>query len=179
MVTQSFMPINVVTTPATLNWGNFTPVGTIIDPADGTQQDSYTTYVFAIEEKSPRVVNGLQAMAETFNITITPSAQIKLGTVRTNVLLSHEQFHYDVGIVCARALARALAALRAADVPALVLAFKAARQLHMMTRPEIIQKRYDMDTRHGTNAHYQKVWKQAMVSCLANPKSDQLMGFYL
>lgn len=173
------MPINVIANPATLTWGNFIPSTIVIDPADGTNQLSYTNYLFKIQTVPTRIIDGRHAMAETFDITITPDAKIKWGTTRTDALLSHEQFHYDVGIVCARVLAVKLAALRAPGIPTLTFEFEEARELHMLTRPGIIQQHYDRDTSHGTNAHFQKVWKNAMTSCLANPKSTQILGLWL
>ncbi|HVF92096.1 MAG TPA: DUF922 domain-containing protein [Blastocatellia bacterium] len=174
------MAITVVANPANLTWANFTPSGTqILDPGDGTLVDAFTRFNFDLPPLPPREINGQFAMADPNVITITPNAQVFTGVLQTPALLSHEQFHYDVGIVTARALARQLMALRAPNQGALVTAVQSAARLHFITRAGILQRRYDLDTRHGTNAHFQKIWKDRMVTCLANPRSDQLGGFFL
>jgi hypothetical protein len=166
--------------PAISAWGNFTRFATqIVDPNDGTLVDALTRFDFNLPALPPRMVNGQFAMADPNVITITPNAQVFTGVLQTAALLSHEQFHYDVGIITARALARQVMALRAANQAALATAVQNAAQLHFTTRARLLQRRYDLDTRHGTNAHYQKNWKDRMASCLANPRCDQLGGFLL
>jgi hypothetical protein len=174
------MAITVVANPVTLAWANFTPSGTqILDPGDGTLVDAFTRFNFNLPPLPARTVNGQFAMADPNVITITPNAQVFTGVAQTPALLSHEQFHYDVGIVTARALARQLMSLRAPTQAALVTAVQSAALLHFTTRAGLLQRRYDLDTRHGTNAHFQKIWKDRMAVCLANPRSDQLGGFFL
>ena len=174
------MAITVQAVPASLTWGNFAVVpNKILDPADNTLVDAYTTFRYQMPNLPPRQINGQFALADPMTITITPSAQVWSGIAQTAGLLSHEQLHYDVGIVTGRALARELTRLRAPSLPALVTALNAAVQLHFHTRAGLLQKRYDLDTRHGANAHYQRIWKDRMTACLANPNADQLGGFYL
>jgi hypothetical protein len=173
------MAITVSASPTALAWSNFTTVGSLTDPADGTAVDAYTTFNFNIPALPPRTVGGQFALADPLVISITPNAQVRTGVAQTTGLLSHEQFHYDVGIVCGRALARELMRLRAANVPALGAALRTAVTLHFTTRAGLIQRRYDIDTRHGTNAHYQKVWKDRMAVVLAKPNADQIGGFWL
>jgi hypothetical protein len=174
------MAITVVANPATLAWSNFTPVLTrILDPGDGTLVDALTRFNFNMDDRPPRTVAGQFALAENLTITITPNAQVWTGVSQTRKLLDHEQLHYDVGIVTGRGLARQLMALRAPTVQALGAAVREAARLHFVTRAGLLQRRYDLDTSHGANNHYQMIWKQRMAACLANPSSDQLGGFYL
>jgi hypothetical protein len=174
------MAITVNANPAVLTWANFVPVPMQIpDPNDGTLVDAVTRFNFNMPAQPPRNIGGKFALADPLVITITPNAMVFTGVAQTAALLSHEQFHYDVGIVTGRALARHLMRLRAPSLPALVTQVQAATQLHFMTRAGLLQSRYDIDTRHGTNAHYQKIWKDRMTKCLANPLADQLGGFYL
>jgi hypothetical protein len=174
------MAITVVASPATLTWANFTVVpAQMIDPNDGTLVDAITRFDFSLPNLSPRTINRQLAMADPNVITITPNAQVWSGVALTAALLSHEHFHYDVGIVTARALARQLMAVRASNMAGLSSAVQNAAQLHFQTRAGLLQRRYDIDTRHGTNAHFQNIWKGRMTACLANPLSDQLGGFWL
>lgn len=176
------MAITVQTNPVNLTWANFTVVpNQIVDPADGTLVDAYTTFNFAVTPVPPntQTIGGQLAFAEPMTITITPNARVWSGVAQTAALLSHEQWHYDIGTVTARALARQIPTLRGATFAALIASLRAALAFHFSTRAGLLQKRYDIDSRHGTNAHYQRVWKDRMTACLANPKSDQLGGFYL
>jgi len=174
------MAITVVARPAVLAWANFRSVAAqIVDPNDGTLVDALTRFDFNLPDRPARRVGGHFALAYPNVITITPNAQVFNGVLQTAALLSHEQFHYDVGVATARALARQLMRLRAATEAALGAAVRDAARLHFMTRAGLLQKRYDLDTHHGTSAHYQKIWKNSMTACLANPRSDQIGGFWL
>jgi hypothetical protein len=173
------MAITLSATPTTLSWSNFTVVASLVDPADGVAVDAFTSFAFNIPNLPPRTLGSQVALADPMTITLTPNAQVRSGAAQTAGLLDHEQFHYDVGIVTGRALARELTRLRAPNLAALRSAFLQAVNLHFTTRTGLLQRRYDIDSRHGTNAHYQKIWKDRMAVCLANPNSDQLGGFWL
>ena len=132
------MAITVVATPASLAWKDFTPSKTrIVDPSDGTLGDALTRFNFTLPKLPIRKVGGQFAMADPNVITITPNAQVYTGAVKTTALLSHEQFHYDVGIVTARALARELMSLLAPNPTALGTA---ARALSAVTESQRIPK---------------------------------------
>jgi hypothetical protein len=174
------MAITAVATPATLSWADFVVVPTqIVDPNDGSLVDAVTRFNFNIPDLAPRTVNGQVAMADPNVITIAPNSRVFSGVAQTAALLSHEQFHYDVGFVVARSLGRHLAALRARDVATLRVLFADAARLHIDVRVRLLQNRYDIDTRHGTNAHFQKIWKDRMRHCLAHARADHLGGFWL
>ena len=172
------MAITVSANPVVLRWQHFRSVGTLIDPADGQAMDAYTSFNYNIPA-TPQSSGRHQTVADPLVITITPNCKVRTGATRTAALLSHEQFHYDVGIVTARALARQLSHLRANTVAALATQLRAAVRLHFTTRAGLLQRRYDKDTHHGTNAHYQGIWKNRMRTCLGNSRADQLGGYYL
>jgi hypothetical protein len=173
------MPITVNANPARLTWANFTTVLNLTDPNDGTVVDAVTEFNYNIPNMPPRTVNGMQALAQIFQITITPNARVRTGITQTAGLLAHEQLHYDVGIAIARQLARELENLRAPDLAGLRTALQNAVTLHFHTRARLIQNRYDIDSRHGTNAHYQQVWARMITDAIANPRSTKIGGFYL
>jgi hypothetical protein len=174
------MKINVITVPQILTWHDFTPSsGRLIDPNDGSLIDALTAFNFNFPSLPPVVKNGVYSLSLPNNIIIGPSAQVWVGVSKTAKLLSHEQFHYDVGTATARALARQLAVLKANSVAKLGTMMREAFNLHFTKRAGLIQRRYDLDTRHGTNDYYQKIWKKRMDQCLADPKSTTIGGFYL
>lgn len=174
------MAITVQPTKINLSWSDFKVVpNQIVDPADSALVDAYTTFEYSIPDLPPRTVNGQLALADPMTIKISPKGSVWSGVMQTQALLSHEEWHYHVGIVVARAFARHAARLRASNMAGLIAVFQEAFKLHFITRVGLLQKRYDLDTSHGVNVHYQKIWKGRMTVCLANPNSDQLGGFYL
>jgi hypothetical protein len=174
------MAITVVANPVSLTWSNFRPSAVrLIDPSDGTFIDALTRFNYNIANRPFQRIDGQFALADQLTITITPNARVYTGVTQTDALLSHEQLHYDVGIVTGRALARDLRALRSADQAGLIAAAQTAVELHFSTRAGAIQRRYDQDTRHGTDATTQTLWKDRMSACLANPDSDMLSGLQL
>lgn len=174
------MAITAVADPDDLSWDDFdvTP-DRIEDPADGTLVDAFTRFEFAFPDLPPRKIGHEFALADPNVITISPLAQVFANVLQTDELLSHEQLHYDVGFVTARALARELTRMRAPTLAALKAALRDAFHLHFKTRAGLIQRRYDKDTTHGTITHYQKIWKDSMAGCLANERSDILLGWWL
>lgn len=174
------MAITVSATPATLTWANFTVTpNQILDPADGTLVDAYTTFEYSIPNVSPVVNGGVFTIPDNLTIAITPRASVWSGVTQTAALLSHEQWHYDVATITGRAMCRELARLRGTSLADLRLKIQESIKLHFITRAGLLQKRYDLDTRHGTNAHYQKIWKDRMAATLANPNADTMGGFWL
>jgi hypothetical protein len=174
------MAITAVASPDDLTWDNFevTP-DRILDPGDGTLVDAFTRFDFDLPDLPPRKIGNEFALADPNVIAISPNAQVFANVLQTDELLSHEQLHYDVGMVTARALARELTRMRAPTLAALKGAIRDCCHLHLKTRAGLIQRRYDKDTNHGTIAHYQKIWKDGMTGCLANERADLLLGWWL
>lgn len=173
------MTITAFRIPTALASIHFVGAAKIIDPHDGSEQLAATDYHVDLPSLPTRSVGGKTALAETFRIKITPRAKIKLGTVLTTELRDHEQFHFDVGFVIARRVAVVLSALRADSTAELDAKFKDVMHLHFKTRNKLIHRRYDLDTRHGTQAHYQKVWTDRMRACLLDASAKEIGGFYL
>lgn len=174
------MAITVSASPTALSWTNFTvSPSKILDPADGTLVDAYTSFGYTFPNSAPASTDGVFRFPDVYTITIKPKASVWSGISQTAALLSHEQWHYDVATITGRALCRELARLRADSLSELRTKMNEAVELHFHTRAGILQKRYDIDTRHGTNAHYQKIWKDRMTKTLADPKADTMGGFWL
>jgi hypothetical protein len=173
------MSITVRRNPERLTWADFISIPIVIDPNDGTEQVAFTAFDFDIPYRPPRTVDGELALAETFEITISPRARVKRGAPQSLELLAHQQFYYDVGFVVARVVARELTTLRTGDARELELAVWNSIQLHFVFRAGLIQRRYDLDTKHGTVRYDQQLWTSRMSACLADPLSNQIGGFWL
>lgn len=174
------MAITIQATPVNLSWSNFTVTSSQIpDPADGSLVDAYTTFDYNFPNAAPVNTGGVFSIPDPYSITIAPRAQVFSGVTQTAALLSHEQWHYDVATITGRALCRQLARITGNSLPDLRVKMQAAIQLHFHTRAGILQKRYDLDTGHGTIAHYQKIWKDRMTKTLADATADTMGGFWL
>lgn len=182
------MPITATRAISTLSWSEFAVVNPpLVDPADGHQVDAYTSFNWELPNRPPQIIDGQLALNQNNVLRITPSdgvtptgrPKVTRPTSQTAALLAHEQFHYDVGFVIARVVARNLMALRKPDAASMIAAIGQLTHFHFRTRAKLIQSRYDIDSRHGTNSTYQRIWKQKMVHCLANPNATKLGGFWL
>jgi hypothetical protein len=163
------MSITVRRDPERLTWADFISIPIVIDPNDGTEQMAFTAFDFNVPDELPRTIDGQLALSETFEIIITPRARVKRGGPQSPELLAHQQFCYDVGFVVARVVARELTTLRAGDERELASAVWNTIQSHFIFRAGLIQRRYDLDTRHGTVRYDQQLWTWRMSTCLADP----------
>lgn len=182
------MSITANRNPINLAWSDFDVVSPpLIDPADGKTVDAYTSFAYDLPVRPPQTIDGQIALFQNNVLTITPSdgssatgrPKITRGTPQTAALLDHETFHYDLGFVIARVVARNLMSLRKPSVAELAVALQETMDYHFRTRTGRIQSRYDIDSRHGTNSTYQRIWKQRMAACLSNPNATKLGGYWL
>ena len=173
------MAITVTRSVANLTAANYTPIPVVVDPADGTVQTAYTTFEYDFPDRPARTVDGQLALADPNVMTLKPRCIITTGATMTPALLAHEQFHYDVGFVVARRFVKQLMRLRAATYAELSVKFNQCFTLHIITRVGLLQRRYDLDTHHGTIARYQRIWTDRMAACLRDSNATQLGGFWL
>ena len=174
------MSIDVKPTHTTLRWSDFTVTSNRpVDPADNTAQDSVTAFEYALENKGPRKVGNEFAFPDPWKFTVSPRAVVWSGAAQTAALLDHEQFHYDVGIVCARAMARSLSRVRVRKESELMGVLLSHERLHLHRRAGLLQRHYDRETNHSRNAVAQSRWKRNMAACLANPSLLMLGGWWL
>jgi hypothetical protein len=173
------MTITVTRSKTTLTAGDYTAVPTLTDPRDGSAVDALTNFDFNLPDLPPQTIDGRLALAHPLTMTLRPNCRRRSSVTMTPGLLAHEQFHWDCAFVVARRFAREAGALRAATQADLAARFQALFRLHMRTRNDLIQGRYDIDSRHGTNAHYQGIWKRRMTACLGDANATQIGGFYL
>jgi Bacterial protein of unknown function (DUF922) len=112
-------------------------------------------------------------------LVIHPISTYLQGTQVSDDLLDHEQGHYDIGLLVARALAPELAALSALTAIELKHKIVAVRDKHKIYRMEAIHKRYDRETKHGTDGIAQTLWNGVIRITLAIPSPTSIMGLPL
>lgn len=165
------MAITVTPNPVTLKWSNFKTVFHL--PV--TNEDAHIDISFNIPNRPFRRANGRIMMAETFQIGVSPIAKVINNASQTADLLSHEQGHYDIGILIAWAMARDFMKLTAATPAALKNAIRTCFNLHKETRMRPIQKKYDLDTKKSRNRLEQQRWDSMIRRCLsARPQCSQI-----
>jgi hypothetical protein len=172
------MPIKVVAKPEQLSWSNFSERDKVIDPNDKTEVSAVTGFEREIPGVKPRNVDGKLAFPEDLEIIITPDAAVRKGVTKSDKLLSHEQFHYDVGIASARVIAHKLQLVRGNKISDLDTAQGEIEALHDF-RTKLIHRAYDRETRHGRNEAAQRSWKKLMEAVLAKPGTTQIGGWWL
>ena len=171
--------------PVFLKWANFQQAGhqlyaRVSKPPYQVPVEALTAFDYNVPPLPPRqVANGQLALAETFEITITPNAQLSPGANQTPDLLSHEQLHYDVATVTGRQLARELMQLRKPTAQQLGAEMRRLVDLHFTKRAGLISRRYDDDTRNNAIPRYQTLWKTMMTDCLSHPDRTYIDGFRL
>jgi hypothetical protein len=174
------MAITAFRNPTLLTFDDFVEQTVVIDPADGSVNDAFTRFKFEFLPDLPAErVQGRFRIPRTMAISITPDAKIRTGATRSADLLAHEQLHYDVGFVIARQLARELNVIDYATEAALRAEVNSLFDLHFVTRARLIQTRYDRESNHGLNAHFQKYWSDKMRACLADKFATQIGGWWL
>ncbi len=170
------MPILVKPTKTKLAWSDFTVSSDALqdDEAEAGYGSEFRPAVF-----KPRNIKGRAHLPATYTIRVWPKHRVAPGADKTAELLAHEQVHYDVGIVCARALARDLKGVNGADPDELLTLIDGLHDLHMLTRAGAIQDAYDTQTKHGHDSTKQKEWETAMAQCLASTTMTRIMGLPL
>jgi hypothetical protein len=168
------MAITAAANPAQLTWNRFTEVPYLPD-----NEDAHVDPHFDIPRLPLRRVGSDFALAATFAVSVTPRARVRQGASKTTTLLAHEQGHYDLGLLAARAMARELETLRAPSQAALATALQTCFTLHTDTRLGPIQERYDTDTSHGTVSAQQQRWESMIRAALSTSPCNSINGMSL
>ena len=103
-------------------------------------------------------------------------------------LLAHEQVHWDIFFIVARATARAIGAMseateatlrRKADSAVTARLMDGSSNNGLLSVNDSIQAAYESETVHGANMAAQILWQAQVTAALAAPTSDQLGRFSL
>jgi len=155
------MAITVSPNPVNLQWSNFRTVPSLPD------EEAHVDINFNVPNRPFRQVNGQFMMAETFQIGVLPVAKVVQGASQTAELLSHEQGHYNLGILVGWAMAREFMQLQAPNPAALGTAIRNCFNRHKDTLMPPIQRKYDQDTNHSRNRQQQQRWDLLIRQCMA------------
>jgi len=163
------MPISILPTPVSLSWSDFSTVNSL-----SNHEDAHIDPGYEVQIRPLRRINNQFMLAETFELRVHPRARVLKTANQTSDLLAHEQGHYDIGILAARALAADLASLSAKTPSELSRLASDTFTLHTHTRLGPIQHAYDHDTNHSQNTQEQQRWSQMIATALANASATSI-----
>lgn len=173
------MAINVVANPVALSWSNFLVVNS--SPALSGNEVAQIHPEMAFPSNVQTVPTGGIFKLNSFTITVAPVQQdtiVLRSATQTPELLKHEQGHYDLLILVARAMARELGAASDPSSPGLAAKVQTIRQAHN-SRAKSIDSAYDTQTRNGQDVAAQTAWNMAIAAGLGNPASTTVKGMQL
>jgi hypothetical protein len=177
------MGMTLVMNPAKLAWSHFQVVASPVMP-NGATSSAFTNFTWEYGSYTPVQTGGMFALPD-LRLVIEPDCRIwKDSAARTDkakgdALLSHEQFHYDLAHVIGRVVIVKMSKLRARTEAILKTELDVLLDFHFITRADLINRRYDLETNHGMNKHYQTHWKRLMDQTLLNPNALTLGGYWL
>jgi len=170
------MAVNVIANPTNLSWSNFR----VVDSSPDLSGDE-VAQVHPEMRLPPNVQvvnsNGVFRM-NAFTITVAPVPQdtiVLRSATQTADLLRHEQGHYDLLILVAKAMARDLGAATDSSARALNTQVQTIQQTHN-ANAQAIDAAYDTQTDHGKDSLQQTSWNQAIAAALGNPATSTVRG---
>lgn len=163
------MPITIVPHPVTLSWSDFSTVNSL-----SNHEDAHIDPGYELQNRPLRRVGNQFMLAETVELRVHPRARVLRSANQTTDLLAHEQGHYDIGILAARALAADLVSLSAKTPSELSRLANDTFTLHTRTRLGPIQHAYDTDTNHSQNTQEQQRWSQMIATAMGNASATSI-----
>ncbi|HSD10452.1 MAG TPA: DUF922 domain-containing protein, partial [Candidatus Binatia bacterium] len=116
-----------------------------------------------------------------FTITVAPEpgqTMVRRSAVLTEYLLLHEQGHYDIVVLAARALARELEAMTASSAQELSHRVEECVDKHT-NRAKALSEAYDRETDRSRNRKAQARWIELIAAASSDPRTRSLVGLPL
>jgi hypothetical protein len=162
--------------PPRLTWSLFRSVDSLADSEDAH---------IAAEISFPRPLR-VESFAggyrlPAFTITVAPEPSrtvVRRGAEGSAELLRHEQGHFDIVVLAARALARELASVSASSGTELSQRAEDGTAKHT-DRAADLSKAYDRQTDHGRDLAEQRRWSDRIDAALAMEAAEELAGMPL
>ena len=172
------MRIAVQADPPRLRWSDFRRVDAI--PGSSEQARIAAEMSFPQPLKIERGGDGRYRLP-AFTITVAPEpsrTMARRSAGRSNSLLRHEQGHYDIVVLAARALARELESMTASSAQALTRRVEDCVSKHT-ARAARLSEAYDRKTEHGNDATEQELWIERIRAALEETDPAGLEGLPL
>ena len=164
--------ITVRADPPRLSWSAFRHV----DSIPGSSEDAR----IAAEMSFPRSLRIEQSDGSyrmpPFTITVTTEptrTMVRRSAGASSLLLRHEQGHFDIVVLAARALAREIESTTSGSAAELSRRVKALVDEHT-ARAERLSEAYDRDTAGSRNATAQARWSEMIAAAMRHPAPSRL-----
>ncbi|MET0152698.1 MAG: DUF922 domain-containing protein [Candidatus Binatia bacterium] len=168
--------ITVRADPPVLTWSAFRSVESLAESEDAH---------IAAEISFPRPLRMESAdgvyRLPAFTITVAPEparTRVRRSAQRSAALLRHEQGHYDIVVLAARALGRELASITASSASDLSRAVEDCVAKHT-ERAARSSEAYDRETDHGRSLSEQTRWSARIAAALTAETVGELLGMPL
>lgn len=165
--------ITVRAEPAVLSWSLFSHVDTIPDSSEDARMAAEMSFPQPL--RMERLEDGRYRMPP-FVITVSPQparTMVRRSAASSSVLLRHEQGHYDIVVLAARALARDLESTTAGSAAGLSKRVKSLVDEHT-ARADRLSYAYDHDTANSRNAVAQALWTEMIDAAMKEPSPTRL-----
>jgi len=161
--------------PPRLSWSLFRRVDSI--PASSEHARIAAEMSFPQPLKIERAPDGRYRLPP-FTITVAPEptrTMARRSVALPDALLRHEQGHYDIVLLAARALARELDTMTAPSAAELIRSVEDCVAKHT-ARAERLSETYDRQTDHSHDGTAQERWTAQIRAALAAGEAAQLEG---
>jgi hypothetical protein len=173
------MPITVTPNPVNLTWANFRAVDSSPDLSGDEVAQIHPQTSMPNQVQVVRNQNVFKLGSFTIGVApVTQDTIVLRSAQQTADLLRHEQGHYDLLILTARAMARDLEAVTAGSAGDLNTRVQAIQQTHA-DRADKLDKAYDNQTKNGKDAKVQSDWNGWIAAALGNRAAASINGMQL
>ena len=169
--------VDVQANPSRLQWSLFRRV----DSMPGSSEDAR----IAAEMSFPRPLKmenvGGEYRLPSFTITVAPEparTMVRRSVALSEYLLRHEQGHYDIVVLAARALARELDVMTAASGQELSQRVQDCVDKHT-DRAKALSEAYDRETDRSRDPKAQVRWTERIAAALSDPQTSNIAGLPL
>jgi hypothetical protein len=169
--------IDVQANPSRLEWSLFRRV----DAIPGSSEDARIAAEMSFPQplKVERAGDGYRLPSFTIIVAPEPArTMVRRSAPLSEYLLHHEQGHYDIVILAARALARELEAMTSASAEELSRRAKDCVDKHT-NRAKDLSEAYDRETDRSRDPTAQARWIERIAAALSDPRTANLAGLPL
>jgi hypothetical protein len=177
VVSAARTPIEVRANPSRLDWSLFRRV----DSISGASEDARIAAEMSFPQPLRVERTGAGYRLPPFTITVAPEparTMVRRSAVLSEYLLGHEQGHYDIVILAARALARELEAMTAPSAQELSRRAQDCIDRHT-NRAKDLSEAYDRETDRSRDPATQARWTEQIAAAMSDPRSAVLAGLPL
>ena len=148
-----------------VDWSEFR---TVSSRHSGVKEDAEIKANSAVSYRTRRRGNAASIVDATVDIVTVLEESWVVGDKKTDILLKHEQGHYDITALGTREFYKQLLLLTANSTNSLTEKINALKQ-QFQQKIDTCNSRYDTQTNHGLITSQQDTWNQKIAAAKVNP----------